>query len=241
MRRVWPEADCKKLRVFHMKRDAYDVFMLWNEDIFSEIDTKIVFPSVDDLAACGERRAVFYDAWNNKAYAAVHDGNKVRVRLAPSEAIVVAFGLWEEELPAYDYRDGSLAELSLSWKVSLCSAGEKEWKAYPLNGLKNLARELPDFGGVIRYEADWNTDTPENYGVLELTNVGETAQLWINDAYCGAVVEKPYRFAISGQLHAGENRIRIEVMSNLAYRERDKFSTYVPLPTTGLTGPVKVG
>lgn len=72
----------------------------------------------------------------------------------------------------------------------------------------------------------------------ELSDIGETAQLWVNDDYCGAVVERPYCFAFDGKLNKGENQLRIEVMSNMAYRERDKLSTYLPLPPIGLTGAV---
>ena len=62
----------------------------------------------------------------------------------------------------------------------------------------------------------------------------------LNGKYCGAVVNKPYRFTIAGKAKMGENHIRIEVISNPAYRERDKFSTYLPFPVMGLTGSIYV-
>jgi hypothetical protein len=51
-------------------------------------------------------------------------------------------------------------------------------------------------------------------------------------------VAQPYRFELAGALKQGANQICIEVISNLAYKERDPFSTYLPLPLTGLAGPV---
>ena len=224
--------DSPSLRCFHIRRDAYDIIMLWNEDIFAEIDTLVTFPDVG--------QAVLYDVWNNKIFAAEQRNNVVRIRLAPSEAIVLCFGKWEEELPAYDYGDGKRQELLIEWKVSLQRAGEEKFICYPLCELRNLAHELPDFSGTIRYEAVWNTEEPESYRAFVLTGVGETAQLWLNGKYCGAVVAKPYRFAIGDKVKLGENHIRIEVISNPAYRERDKFSTYLPLPVMGLTGSTYV-
>ena len=38
----------------------------------------------------------------------------------------------------------------------------------------------------------------------------------------------------------GENRIRVEVIANMAYKERDEFSKYFPLPPSGILGPVEL-
>ena len=75
--------------------------------------------------------------------------------------------------------------------------------------------------------------------MIDLGRVGETAQLWVNEIYCGAEVSAPFRFDVEGKLKEGENKIRVEVMSNLGYRERDGLSQYLSLPPTGLIGPVK--
>ena len=228
---IQSDTECPSLRYFHVKRDGQDVFMLWNEDIFKEMDTQITFP-------VSGGKAVFYDAWNNMLFKAEQKDNTVRVQLAPSEAIILYFDEEEMELPDYDYGDGQKQELELDWKISLCGNGEAEFKESPYKELKNLARELPKFSGIIRYESEWEIEEPELWSTIEFSEIGETAQLWINDVNCGAVVAKPYRFAINGKLKNGKNLIRIEVISNLAYRERDEFSTYLPLPLTGIVGPV---
>lgn len=222
--------DAPSLRYFHVKRDDYDIFMLWNEDIFVDIDTEVKFP------VSGE--AVFYDAWNNRIFAAGQRNNIVRISLAPSEATILCFGEWEGMVPACNYLDGQRQELRLEWKVSLQPVGKVEFIDYPLCELKNLAHELQGFCGTIRYEAVWNTEEPESYRGLWLTGVGEIAQLWMNGCSCGTVVGKPYRFDIADRVKPGENCVRIEVISNPAYRERDEFSTYLPLPPMGLYGSV---
>ena len=107
--------------------------------------------------------------------------------------------------------------------------------------LSNLARKIPDFGGEIRYESWFYTDAPEKLSVLQLDEVGDIARLWVNDEFCGSVVGRPYRFDIEGKLRCGENRLRLEAMTNLSYWQRDFLSSYRVLPISGLSGMVWVG
>ena len=92
---------------------------------------------------------------------------------------------------------------------------------------------------AVRYETLLRLSKDETFGMIDLGRVGETAQLWVNDVYCGACVSAPFRFEVGGRLAERENRIRVEVMNNLGYRERDSLSQYLPLPPTGLLGPVR--
>ena len=39
-------------------------------------------------------------------------------------------------------------------------------------------------------------------------------------------------------LTQSENTLRVEVLNNQAYRLRDDFSTFLPLPASGMLGPV---
>ena len=181
--------------------------MLWNEDIFQEIDTQIAIPA--------SGTAVLYDAWKNAAFRAEQSGDQVRVRLSPAEALILTFDDGTQALPGYDYGAGERHALSLEWKLTLCKMGEKTFTEYPIIQLCNLAHQLPGFSGTMRYETQWELDDPENWSALELSEVGETAQLWVNGLDCGAIVAKPYRFALDGKLKKGKNQICIEVISNL--------------------------
>ena len=55
---------------------------------------------------------------------------------------------------------------------------------------------------------------------MDLGIVGETAELWVNDIYCGACISKPYLFDAKFVLKEGENRIRVEVIANMAYKRK---------------------
>lgn len=226
---VKPREAYPNLRVFHTKRDEQDIFMLWNEDVNGEINTWVKFPV--------EGHAVFYDAWNNKIFRAEQEEDQVRIRLAPSEALIVSFEKEKRTLKAYDYRDGKKELLSLEWTISTEQLKDEKEFLCRTKELKNLAGRLPHFSGTICYEAEWE---PEDLNVtaIEFEEVGEILKLWINEDECGEIVSKPYRLNMEGKLKQGSNRIRIEVINNLAYRERDPLSTYLPLPITGISGNV---
>ena len=214
-------------------RDGSDFIMLWNESIVKEVDTMLTIPA--------SGTAVFYDGWKNQVRRAGRRGQEVRVRLAPAQSVVLAFGDWGTDYPEYDYRDKTLRTVELSWKLS--RKGREDADFVPcgeIRDLRNLARELPRFGGILRYETELEAGDSDEVTVMEFENVGEIASLWVNDQYCGTVVEKPYRFELKG-LKPGTNHIRAEVMTNIAYREIDRLSSYIPLPISGLGGEVRIG
>ena len=233
MKEISMTMEAPLLRCLHMQQGTTDVYMLWNEDIFSEVDTWISF------SASGS--GLLYDAWKNETYAPQQKENVLRIRLAPAQSIVVCFRETQNGLKPYDYRDTSLSKLQLDWSIALQKNGQGEFVNYPLTELTNIAACLPDFNGVVRYEAIWEVDLSDKYSFLEVVRVGETAELWINDEACGTVIARPWRFDIRGRLKSGNNRLRIEVRSNLSYKMRDFMSTFLPLQPLGLIGDILVG
>lgn len=229
------EHPSETVRFYHIKREENHLFFFWNEDLWKEIDTFVMLPV--------KGRAVFYDGWNNQVFQAEQKENVVRLKLAPCAAILVCVerDCQPEVLPKYDYNDCQWEEVSFDWDISLKGALEKAFTPYCRGGLRNLAKELPRFAGVIRYEAVLPLSQENPAGVMmDLGRVGETAQLWVNGVYCGSSVSAPFRFCLDEKLINGENQICIEVRNNLAYRERDRLSQYLPLPPTGLLGPIKL-
>ncbi len=224
-------ADEVPLRFYHIQRGGRDLYMLWNEDAANGFDTRVTLP--------GSGAAVFYDAWNNRLARAQTEGGAVRVKLAPAQALLLCVGGEEEEsLPRFDYRDGAAEPLALNWRVAVCGKPNGAFEPLDTKAPGNLARQLPHFAGVVRYEAEWTAAQPEQMAWLDLGTVGEAAALWVNGESCGTAVGAPFAFDVAGKLHAGANTLRVEVYTNLGYRERDSYSTYLPLPPTGLIGPV---
>lgn len=231
---VIPEKRCEHLRFYHIERNGGHYIQLWNEDIFQAIDTYVTLPV--------KGNAVFYDGWKNQLFLPEQkDECTLRIKLEPAKGILACIDALEGgTLEVYDYEETMWQEPELDWRISLRDAKEDIFREYERNCLGNLARELPDFVGVIRYEAMLEVSEGKELRWIDLGRVGECAQLWVNDEYCGSCVYEPCQFDVRKFIHPGENQLRIEVMNNLGYRGRDKFSAYLPLPPTGLLGPVKM-
>lgn len=233
-RSVNPESVCPALRFYHIERGEYHLFTFWNEDMFHEIDTMVTLPA--------KGQALLYDGWSNRVFAPQQEGSAVRISLAPEQTVVICVGDLQSAVSKaepYSYGAYDWKELSPDWEISIREAKENGFVPYRVGGLSNLARELSDFAGVIRYDAVCHLQGETE--IIDLGRVGEIAQLWVNEQYCGMCVSAPFRFDVRGILHTGENRIRVEIMNNLGYKERDRFSLYLPLPPTGLLGPVQIG
>lgn len=144
---------------------------------------------------------------------------------------------YEEEYKNYDIEflllDRILFDVSLIENGNITYYGKMD----SVSELTNLAPLLPSFCGTIRYEGKINSS--KKVTKIDLGTVGEVAQLWVNGSDCGTMIYNPYVFDVSQHWIVGENSIVIEVTNNPGYRERDYFSTYLPLPPTGLLGPIK--
>jgi hypothetical protein len=218
---------CPYLRYYHLKNNGKDMYMFLNEDIFNGIDV------VCNLTHSGQY--IKYNAWDNSlSYGQTHN-NQLSLKLKPSEVTVIIFEEHNEEVENEDcIREEIITPL---WKIYVEKDG-----AYQLydetDKLYNLARKLTRYAGKIKYECCLNLDTIPIE--IELGNVGEIATMWINGKKCADAINYPYSFKVKELLSKGENDIVIEVITNLAYRERDDFSKFLSLPPIGIVGPVKL-
>ena len=75
--------------------------------------------------------------------------------------------------------------------------------------------------------------------VLALT-AQEGAIVRVNGSDCGVRICPPYRYAISGSLHTGENLLEIEVNTTLGRRMNDFLGQYMPTEPQGLKSEVTI-
>ena len=178
-----------------------------------------------------------YNAWDNTALYGRTEGNTLSLNLLPSEACVYVF---EEHAGQVNdiSRDYESKPLDVVWKISI-SEDDKSFEEFNTTDvLYNLARKMPTFCGIVRYEASVKLDRlPEK---ISLGNVGEIATLYVNDKCCGDSLFVPFAFDVKDKCVVGENKITVDVVTNLGYRERDSASTYHSLLAMGLTGPVEL-
>ena len=130
--------------------------------------------------------------------------------------------------------------------VSLADAdtGCAEYGApLPLEKLLSLHR-LPGciaFAGRARYAFRFTLNEAQaaRPAVLALT-AQEGAIVRVNGTDCGVRICPPYRYAISGSLHTGENLLEIEVNTTLGRRMNDFLGQYMPTEPQGLKSEVTI-
>lgn len=229
----------KNLSYYHYLLEN-DIFMFMNESIIETVDTEVLIP------INGE--AVAYDAFENTLrpldYSRTDGGISIKLHLEPYESIFVVFGAAEGEAKAYPNVSGATEELGGEWEISFATALE-----YPnfsgnekITKLENLARRYPNFSGTVRYTKTANLADAKT---LELSDLFDAAEVWVNGSYAGMRICPPYRFDISNLVKAGENTIQIEV-TNTPDREVAAMDVpglprgSAPFAPTGIIGSVKI-
>lgn len=230
------------LRSYHYSHDDLDVFMFFNEHPQQTIRTKLVLPVQGAVYA--------YDAFLNRLTrveaAEGDDAGTVHLVLHPYESIVLLHGTALEGYAAAParYATGSGVELAGEWTISLAKA-----EAYPhfqewgkVTALPNMSGPdgLPRFTGTFRYETEFEWDETANGALLDLGEVYETAEVWLNGEHIGVRICPPYRFEINGLLKKGNNKLVIEVTNTLVKEQRDFLSSFAQQEPSGLIGPVRV-
>ncbi len=220
--------ECKYLRYYHVNNDGTDVYMFSNENAFEEIDV--------DVKLRHGTEYIRYNAWDNSTRYGKTNDNVLTLKLSPSESCVFVFEQHGNKT-CDTYKKYTSSKVNTEWKISIFS--EKGYEIFDTTDkLYNIARKLPEFAGKIKYETTLKLDKiPEK---ITLGNVGEIASLTINGFKCTDALFVPYAFDISDKCVLGENKIEIEVITSLGYRDRDRYSKYLSLAPMGMIGPVEL-
>lgn len=142
------------------------------------------------------------------------------------------------EAPEMSY-EVARAVLPLRFDISILNEGEDEYTCIARDSeLFDISApdKYPTFSGTVRYEATFVSDG--EFDVLDLGQVGEACQVWLNGKDLGVRINSPYKFTVKDALCQGENCLTVEVKSNLGHRRRDQFSSFIQIPPTGLLGDV---
>lgn len=230
------------LRNYHYSHGDLDVFMFFNEHPHQTIRTPIVLPVQGDVYA--------YDAFLNRLTRLDADGEAgakaVQLVLSPYELIVLLHGADLEGYAVTPPRHamGSGYELKGEWTISLANAEQyphfEEWgKRAALTNMSG-PDSLPRFTGTFRYETEFEWDDSRAGALLDLGDVYETAEVWLNGEHAGVRICPPYRLEIDGLLKKGKNTLVIEVTNTLVKEQRDFLSSFAQQEPGGLIGPVRV-
>lgn len=224
----------------HYRKAGADLYFFVNEGIRETVDT---FVTVKDRGT-----AFLYDAMAGRCapaeQKAAPSGTEVRVRLEPYQSVFVVFGAKPGalgEIPPVFSHEIALEE---NWRISAATAEEyPAFRKIPFSSTGNLARPgmLPAFAGTLRYETDFSSPTA-GPAELDLGELYELVSVKLNGKEEGRRICPPYRIRLeAGALHAGVNRLQVEVVNTLVKKLHDNpFDRYWPQEPTGLIGPVKL-
>src|SRR5690606_5818977 len=155
----------------------------------------------------------------------------IRVQLQPGEALLVRFGNDQlPSVPAWRYLGKQVGEIAIDtgWHLRFETGGPALPKAVSMDTLalwttqRDTAYHI--FSGIAAYEGTFDvTAVVDDVAyLLELDNLYESAQVYINGIDAGIVWSVPFRLEVGHLLKAGENTIRIEVANLMANRIRGK-------------------
>ncbi|MGM9912747.1 hypothetical protein [Floccifex sp.] len=223
------EKDYKELVMHEYLKDNYHIYMFFNESTYIEVNTSINFDK--------DRNVYVYNAFEDQLYESDNT-----LSLTPYESKI--YLVTKEKLIAKkqnkicDYQD---VNIDINWDVSYANA-----KDYPnfklIEGCHSLCciEEIEGYEtsvGTVRYSGEFVIDKRTNI-ILDLGNVYETCQVYVNDVLVDTKICKPYVFDLTNLIVEGKNSIYIEVTNTLGTEIRDGLSSYLPIERFGIEGPV---
>jgi hypothetical protein len=151
---------------------------------------------------------------------------KVRVNIASGESF---FLKTEEETDTKPWKyyetKGDPQEITGTWQLSFEKGGPKLPSDIEISGLKSwtlLGDEFEAFSGSGTYEIHFDIPNVETDNwQLDLGDVRESAQVWINDKFIGAAWSVPFILQ-TGNLKKGRNTLKVKVTNLAANRIRSK-------------------
>lgn len=221
------------LRFHHVRREDKDIYLFSNEGIKDDIDARITL--------CQDGECIVYEPWENKLYKSSTVNGKLSLKIEKGNMLFVIFGdEIPSDIPSLKHESQREA-LDLRFEISLKDEGDKDYRVIAKNSeLFDISApdKNPTFSGEIRYKTTFVAR--DGFEVIDLGEVGEVCEAYLNGKYLGARINAPYKFDMSGAIREGENELEIIVKSNLAHRRRDMFSSFIQIPPSGILGEISL-
>lgn len=223
----------ENLRYYHIERDNKDIYLFSNENINGDIDAYL------DLNGQGEY--LIYEPWENKCYKSETENGRVNLKIEKGNMLFVILG---DEIPTdikkFTY-EKEREKLDLLFDISIMEEGDEKYtKIAERSACFDISapNKYPHFSGNVHYTAEF--DKKDGFNVIDLGQVGEVCEMWLNDVYLGARINAPYKFSLEKALKDGKNKLEVVVKSNLAQKRRDCLSSYIQIPPTGILGEISL-
>jgi hypothetical protein len=233
------------LHYYHTRYPDLDVYLFVNEHPYRSVVTTVALPT--------RGRALLYDAFANQVYPSGGTERQGRtglpLNLEPYESIVVLTGPGIDRVAADDQhrmhkRYSDQTPIEGPWTVAVATSEQ-----YPsfetfkeLDDLADMSQPglLPRFSGTLSYETSFEWSSSQDRIAIDLGQVYETAQVWVNGRSAGVCICPPYRLEVDGLVHPGKNSLVIEVTNTLVKDQHDFLSRFAQQEPSGLLGPVRL-
>lgn len=226
----------KNLRYYHSLHHDCDVYMFFNESVHSTISKHITFKD-------SWKFAYVYNPIENTLKKI--DVVNYFLELKEQESKLIVFT--NKEYPVKQERarkEVSKKSINVPFKVDFSTSLEypKFTDQMIIENLENITSPTcrQNFSGTIRYqfEIDVDQNVVGRQHVLDLGDVYEIAEVYVNGANCGVKISKPYNFDITEGLVVGKNKVIIEVTNTLGTQQKDFLSQYRALEPSGIVGKI---
>ena len=222
----------KYLRFYHVQRDGQDIYAFLNEGIHGTLKAELQLSNTGDC--------LIYDPWDNKCYRGSAKDGKLKLQLEKENLLFVVFGSQiPADTPAFR-TEREREALDLRFGIYAKDEGEKDFRLLAENSALfdiTAPDKYPDFSGELLYKTTLSASN--GFTVLDLGDVGETAEVTLNGVSLGVRINAPYKFSLLPALQTGENTLEILVRSNPAHRRHDDALTcYSHIPPTGILGDI---
>ncbi len=194
------------------------------------------------------------------------NGFETFLTLEPGRTQVIAVGdtLLGSSTPSDTLDEEKRLSIEDPWQLQWTDQEQKQRKTKRIDNLTDWTEfdELRYFSGTVTYRTDFTLDPSLKYKEiwLNLNQLYETAEVYVNGKYAGFVWTKPHHLDIQRYVKPGSNQLRLEITNLPANRiikmDREKIdwkkfyfvnidykpfdaSNWEPLPS-GLLGPVEL-
>lgn len=234
------QGSCQWLRCAHVRQGGQQWYLLHNEDPREAVEL--------ELSVAAEQRVLLwdpmYDTMSCPEQEQLQNG-RVRIHLS--------LGHFEMQVLVVPEK-----KIDVPMRNSACGLiHTADWELVFPDGMHQSGKSLPhpedhtgfDWYGKLVYKTTFTADglLPT---ALDLGQVSDLAEVFVNGESAGKRLASPYRFDVSGKLHPGSNEIEIEVYTSAGNLQTPvkifgvAMDTLTAVPYTtvepmGILGPVK--
>lgn len=212
----------KDLVVYEYIKNNKHYYLLFNENPNKKININVFCKNLGS-------NQIKVDLLNSKID--TFNGNLI---LHPSESVIILNG--NVETPNKNYIFDRIAKLNDEIELSFADA-----KQYPIFNEKMIIQEFKDvdqyyrkdFAGTMRYEIKFELDNDCEKCLIELNDVFEIADVYVDDKFISCRITDPYLYEIDA-LKKGAHKLTVDVTNTLDKQVKDVFSACEVTQPSGL-------